>query len=68
MDIRKIVFDLVGCTFDGPVTCMPGEGLYVKFDGKTAVIGADTVPARARGYLLLAKAIAEGKTNFEISQ
>lgn len=68
MDIRKTVFELVGCDFTGPVIHTDAEGLYVKYDGKSAVIGANCVPARARGYLLLAKAIAEGKNSFEISQ
>ena len=68
MDIRKIVFDLVGCTYGGPVSEISTKGLYVKYDGERAVVGADSVPARARGYLLLAKAIAEGKKEFEITQ
>ena len=62
MNIQKLIFDLTGCRFTGPVEEVAGHGLFVKFDGKRAVIGADTVPAKARGYMLLAKAIAEGKT------
>jgi len=68
VDIKKIVFDLVNCSFTGHVTELVEEGLYVRYDGKSAVIAADTVPAKARGYLLLAKAIAEGKTDYEIRQ
>lgn len=68
MDIRKMVFDLVGCDFSGNVEETQFDGLYVKYENGKAVIGANTVPARARGYLLLAKAIAEGKTSYEVTQ
>ena len=68
VDIKKIVFDLVGCDYNIPVTELMAEDLYVKYDGECAVIAADTVPAKARGYLLLAKAIAEGKTAYEVRQ
>lgn len=68
MDIRKLVFDLVGCGFAGPVEEVEAEGLFVKYDGSRAVIGGSTVPAKARGYMLLAKAIAQGKTSLEIAQ
>lgn len=62
MDIRKLVFDLVNCKWDGPVEEIATSDLIVKFDGKTAVIGSNSIPTKARGYMLLAKAIAEGKT------
>ena len=68
MDIRKIVFDLVGCTYDGPIMQVEAEGLYVKYDGQQAVIGGNTIPAKARAYMLLAKGISEGKTAIEIRQ
>ncbi len=62
MDIKKLVFDLVGCKFTGPVEEIATSDLIVKFDGQKATIGASTIPAKARGYMLLAKAFAEGKT------
>ena len=68
MDIRKLVFDLVNCDFTGPIAEESGDGLYVRYDGKTAAIAADTIPAKARGYMLLAKAIKEGKKKLEIKQ
>ncbi len=68
MDIKKRIFDLVGCRYSGPVEEIAADGLYVKYDGKKAVIGANTIPAKARGYMLLAKAIAEGKISYEVSQ
>lgn len=68
MNIRKIVFELVGCKYAGLVTEVAAEGLFVKYDGKSAIIGSDTAAAKARGYLLLAKAIAEGKSNYEVHQ
>ena len=34
MDIRKLVFDLVGCGFSGKITETEGEGLTVRFDGR----------------------------------
>lgn len=68
MDIRKMVFDLVGCDFSGPVEETQAEGLVIQFDGTRAVIGANTLPARARGYFLLAKAIQEGKSSLILTQ
>ena len=68
MDIRKMVFDLVGCDFSGPVEETQAEGLVIQFDGTRAVIGANTLPARARGYFLLAKAIQEGKSSLTLTQ
>ena len=68
MNIQKMVFDLVGCDFSGSVEETQFDGLYVKYENGKAVIGANTIPARARGYMLLAKAIAEGKTSFETTQ
>lgn len=62
MDIKKLVFDLVGCKWGGKVEEIATSDLIVKFDGQSAVIGSSTIPAKARGYMLLAKAIAEGKT------
>lgn len=68
MDIRKMVFDLVGCSYDGPIEEIAAQGLYVKLDAGRAVIGAESKPAKARGYLLLAQALAQGKTSFELRQ
>lgn len=68
MNIQKMIFDLTGCTFSGPIRETEAGGLYVKYDGTSAIIGADTVPAKARAYMLLAKAIAEGKTSLELTQ
>lgn len=68
MNVRKMVFDLVGCSFSGVIEEKEARGLYVNYDGTKAVIGADTVPGKARGYMLLAKAIAEGKNALEINQ
>lgn len=68
MDIRKMVFDLVGCSYNGPIEEIAAQGLYVKLDAGRAVIGAESKPAKARGYLLLAQALAQGKTSFELRQ
>ena len=68
MDIRKLVFDRTNCSFAGPITEVEAPGLAVQYDGSSAVIRADTIPAKARGYMLLAKAIAEGKQTLQISQ
>lgn len=68
MDVKKLVFDLVGCKFTGPIEEIEKEGLYVKYDGKSAVIGGESIPAKARAYMLLAKAIAEGKESYEVAQ
>lgn len=68
MDIKTFISRLTGCTFPCHIEEVYAAGLSVSFDGKTAVIAADTIPAKARGYLLLAKAIKEGKTQLSISQ
>ena len=63
-----MVFDLVNCGFDGIIEERTAEGLCVSYDGERAVIAADTVPAKARGYMLLAKAIAEGKSTLSVTR
>ena len=71
MDINKIkekIFGLTGCSFDGEIKTFAFEGVQVKFDGKTAEIGHSTKPQFARGCTLLAKAIADGKTSFEVTE
>ena len=47
MDIKKLVFDLVGCKWNGPVEEIATSDLIVKFDGQRAVIGSNTIPAKA---------------------
>ena len=68
MDMRKLVFDLVGCDWNGPVEEVAYDGMLVRYDDERATIGFDTIPAKARGYMLLAKGIMEGKTSFELQQ
>lgn len=68
MDLKKLVFDIVNCTWQGKIKEISCDGLYVKYNGEEAVIGGSTLPAKARAYMLLAKGISEGKTEFEITQ
>ena len=66
--IKQKIFSMVGCSFDGNLEADFFEGVKVKFDGKNAVIGYSTKPQFARGCMLLAKAISEGKTQVDITE
>lgn len=68
MNIRKMIFELVGCTFFGEVHEVETEGVYVKYENGLATVGGNTIPAKCRAYTLFAKLYAEGKEAFEISQ
>lgn len=68
MDLKKLVFDIVNCTWQGKIKEISCDGLYVKYNGTEAVVGGNTIPAKARAYMLLAKGISEGKPEFEITQ
>ena len=49
MNIRKIVFDLVGCKYAGLVTEVAAEGLFVKYDNhssETLLAAFDTSSAK----------------------
>ncbi len=66
--IREKVFEITGAKFEGKIETKSFDGVYVKYDGKNAVLGFNSKAAEARAHLLLAKGIKEGKGAFEISQ
>ncbi len=66
--IQERIFNLTGCPFKGNLKTEHYEGVYVNYDGQDAVIGYSTKPQLARGCMLLAKAISEGKTSLEIKE
>ena len=68
MNIKEMIFELVSCGYSGEVQEIDAEGIYVKYGGGKAVVGGNTIPAKCRAYTLFAKALSEGKEEFEITQ
>ena len=66
--IKERIFELVDFKFDKEINLIDYDGVYVKYDGKTATIGSNSKTTLARGYFLFAKEIKKGITNFEIKQ
>ena len=68
-DIKQKVFDVLKFEFDGQITVLENsDGIYVKYDGKNAVIGFNSVAQQARCYFLLSMHIKRGETSFEIKE
>ncbi len=68
MDMKELVQRVVGVEFDFEIKEVQSEGVFVRFDGSSASVGGKTKPALARAYMLLAKAVSEGKTDVLIEQ
>ncbi|MBQ8345397.1 MAG: family 20 glycosylhydrolase, partial [Clostridia bacterium] len=68
MDMKNLVKKVLDVEFDFAVTEVETDGLLVKFDGSAAQVGGSTKPALARAYMLLAKAVSEGKKEVSIRQ
>lgn len=68
MEIKNMISELFNCSFPQNITETEYNGVYVKYDGESATVGGNTIPAKCRAYTLLAKEISEGKKNFEISE
>ncbi|GHU77248.1 N-acetyl-beta-D-glucosaminidase [Clostridia bacterium] len=66
--IRRRVFGLVGCEWDGTAAVEEGPGLSVEWDGLAARITAENASALARGYFLLARAVMSGQSSLSIRQ
>ncbi|GHU82935.1 N-acetyl-beta-D-glucosaminidase [Clostridia bacterium] len=66
--LRDKVFALVGCTFAGEITAEAGEGLAVSLENNKGRIRAADKTALARGFFLLARALARGETRIDIAQ
>ena len=68
MNLKNMISELFDVTFPQNITETEYNGAYVKYDGESATVGGNTIPAMCRAYTLLAKAISEGKKSFEISE
>lgn len=68
MNINEMISTLFSCSLPKNIEEVEFAGVYVKYDGKDAVVGGDTIPAKCRAYTLLAKGLFEGKNSFEISE
>ncbi len=66
--MKELVSRVLDVKFDFEVEEVPFDGVSVEFDGKRAVIGSNTKPARARAYMLLAKAISENKKTYSVKE
>ena len=68
MNICEMIFELTGCDYHGEIQEIDAACVYVRYSGGKAVVGGNTIPAKCRAYTLLAKALSEGKSEFEISE
>lgn len=66
--IKERIFKLMDFTYDGHFELVDFDGVYVKYDGKTAIIGSKDKATLSRGYFLFAKELKKGNTSFEIKQ
>lgn len=66
--IRKTVFDLVDFKYEKEIEVTDCEGVCVCLKDGVGKIGCDSISTLARGFFLFAKAVSEGKTEFEIRQ
>lgn len=67
--IKDVVFSVTGFNFDGEISVKDGiDGVYVKYDGKDAVVGFASKSMLARALFLLSLNIQTGKTSFEITE
>ena len=68
MEIKQLVKRVLGVDFDFDIKEVVSDGLVVRYNGSYAEVGGATRPALARAYMLLAKAIEEGKSECFIEQ
>ncbi len=66
--IRKTVFDLVKCSWEGEIAVREGAGLTVKVAGGRADISAESRPALARAFFRMAQELAAGRTDVDIHE
>lgn len=66
--MKDLVKRVLGVDFDFEIHEVESDGVFVKYDGKSAEVGGVSKPALARAYMLLAKAVSEGKKEINISQ
>ena len=68
MDMKDLVKRVLGVDFDFEIKEIPSNKLLVRYNGVSAEVGGATKPELARAYMLLAKAIDEGKSEIFIEQ
>ena len=68
MNMKELVKRVLNVDFAFPVTEVPSDGVLVRYDGASAQVGGATKPALARAYMLLAKAVSEGRREVSIQQ
>ena len=68
MDMRALVKRVLDVEFNFEIKEVESDGLFVSYNGVCAEVGGVTKPALARAYMLLAKAISEGKKEISIKQ
>lgn len=66
--LENRIFKLVGVPFDGDITYQQHDGMYVKYDGKNAVIGYGEKAHAARALFQLATAVKNNATELELDQ
>ncbi len=66
--MKELVSRVLGVEFEFDIKEIYFDGISIQYDGKSAVIGTNTKPAKARAYMLLAKAISEGKKEFALEE
>ena len=66
--IRNEISALLDFEFNHKIETIDVEGVYAKLQGNTLYIGTQSKSCYARALTLAAKAISEGKTEFEIVQ
>ena len=54
-------------SFDFEIKQTESDRVFVRYDGSSAEVGGATKPELARAYMLLAKAIEEGKSELVIA-
>lgn len=68
MNMKELVKRVLDFDFEFPIHEIQSDGVFVRYDGVSAEVGGGTKPALARSYMLLAKAVSEGKKEVLIEQ
>ena len=68
MNVKELASRILGAKFDFEINEENYEGVFVKYSQGKATISSNTIPAKARAYMLLAKGISEGKSEFTIEE
>lgn len=66
--IRNVVFNLVDFSYSGKIIIEDYNGISVRYENQTAVIGCKDKTTLARGFFLLAKELSKGNHRFNIAE